>query len=119
MHPGVACIDCHISENEGPIYVVGGTLYPTPHEPDDCNGVDSGTGAVVIVTDANGVEHRLTPNEAGNFFYEGAAFPFPYTARVSYGGRERLMIAPQEDGDCNICHTEAGTADAPGRIFLP
>jgi hypothetical protein len=119
MHPGGACIDCHTTEDEGPSFVVAGTLYPTPHEPTDCNGVGSSTGAVVVVTDANGTEHRLTPNSAGNFSYEGAAFPFPYSAKVSYDGRERVMVGTQDDGDCNGCHTEAGATRAPGRIFLP
>ncbi len=119
MRPGGACITCHTREDEGPRFVVAGTLYPTPHEPNDCNGVAAGTGAVVVVTDATGVEHSLTPNSAGNFFYEGVAFPFPYTAKVSYGGRERVMVEAQDDGDCNSCHTEAGASRAPGRVFLP
>jgi hypothetical protein len=121
MHPGVACINCHTSggEEEGPRFVVAGTVYPTPHEPNDCNGIAANSGATVLVTDATGVEHRLTPNAAGNFFLEGAAFPLPYTAKVINAGRERVMVEAQDDGDCNACHTEGGANRAPGRIFLP
>jgi hypothetical protein len=117
MRPGGACVSCHQAEHEGPLFAIAGTLFPSPHEPDDCNGVNGG-GAEVIITDANGVEHRLTPNAAGNFFLEGA-LATPYSARVSYGGKERAMLKTQTKGDCNSCHTEAGTEDAPGRIFVP
>lgn len=121
MHPGLACIHCHTSggEEEGPRFAVAGTVYPTPHEPDDCNGAASSAGATVVVTDANGAEHRLTANGAGNFFLESRSFPLPYTAKVTYEGRERVMVAEQSDGDCNGCHTESGANHAPGRIFLP
>jgi len=33
--------------------------------------------------------------------------------------REIAMTTPQTDGDCNGCHTELGSNDAPGRIMLP
>jgi hypothetical protein len=121
MHPGLACISCHTNdeEEEGPRFVIAGTVYPTPHEPNDCNGVVSNSGATIVVTDADGVEHRLTPNGAGNFFLEGRTFALPYAAKVTYDGRERVMVGTQNDGDCNACHTEAGANRAPGRIFLP
>ena len=32
---------------------------------------------------------------------------------------ERAMVAAQTSGDCNSCHTLAGTNGAPGRIMLP
>ena len=119
MHPGRACIACHEDEGEGPTLAIAGTLYPTPHEPSECNGVAASSGAMIIIADANGTEHRLTPNSAGNFALEAERFALPYTARVAYQGRERIMVEPQTDGDCNGCHTEAGTSFAPGRIFLP
>ena len=121
MHPGVACIHCHSSggEEEGPLFVLAGTVYPTPHEPNDCNGVAAGTGATIVITDADGVEHPLTPNAAGNFYMERPTIPLPYTAKVAYDGRERIMVEAQDDGDCNGCHTEAGASRATGRIFLP
>jgi hypothetical protein len=116
MHPGGACIDCHTRENEGPRLSIAGTLYATGHEPDDCNG--SSDAAQVIITDADGNEITLEPNEAGNFFAEERV-RFPVTARVVYQGRERAMLVPADSGDCNSCHTEDGREDAPGRIALP
>jgi mono/diheme cytochrome c family protein len=119
MHPGGACIACHTREREGPTLSIAGTVYPTPHEPDDCNGVDSASGARVVITDANGAEASLQVNSAGNFFIEGAVLATPYRAKVVYQGRERVMVEAQTDGDCNGCHTQDGAENAPGRIFLP
>jgi len=47
------------------------------------------------------------------------AVAMPYTAKVKYNGLERVMVASQTTGDCNSCHTQAGTKGAPGRILLP
>lgn len=119
MRPGGACIKCHQQEGEGPAFAFAGTLYPTPHEPDDCNGVASALGAKVIVTDAKGVSHTMSVNGAGNFFLETVGFAFPYQAKITYQGRERVMVAAQTNGDCNDCHSQDGRENAPGRIFLP
>lgn len=116
MHPGVACIACHRKEGEGPLYAIAGTLYPTAHEPDDCNGTSS--NAVIVITDATGKEIRLKATAAGNFFSRTRFTP-PYTAKVIRDGKTRAMEKPQTDGDCNTCHTLEGTKEAPGRIFLP
>jgi uncharacterized membrane protein len=37
MHPGGACITCHTIKG-GPAFKVAGTVFPTLHEPNDCNG---------------------------------------------------------------------------------
>lgn len=29
------------------------------------------------------------------------------------------MAMPVDNGDCNVCHTQGGTMDAPGRIVAP
>jgi mono/diheme cytochrome c family protein len=119
MRPGGACVACHTMKGEGPIFAVSGTVFPTPHEPDDCNGVTSAAGAQVVVTEANGTAHTLKVNDAGNFYLEVPNFAYPYQAKVIYQGRERVMVEAQMSGDCNACHTLAGTEKAPGRIFLP
>lgn len=119
MHPGVACINCHTKEGEGPRFSLAGTVFPTAHEPNDCNGVDAASGAKVVITDAAGKVVTLSVNNAGNFFLETRDFAFPYQAKVTYEGRERVMVSPQQNGDCNACHTQSGTMNAPGRIFLP
>lgn len=96
------------------------TMYKTGHEPDDCDGVSGEAGAIIEIVDSAGKVARLEPNAAGNFF-STERFSFPVQARVLSGGQERIMegeiTAP--DGDCNLCHTQDGTEDAPGRIALP
>jgi hypothetical protein len=124
MHPGRACISCHAGGN-GPSFSVAGTVYPTGHEPDDCNA-SSATGARVTVTDSAGAARSFTANSAGNFYGSaGGGWPvFPITATVSFNGKTRSMSTQVPSGDCNLCHTQSGTAVGqiaapPGRIALP
>jgi hypothetical protein len=124
MHPGGTCISCHSSgggEEEGPRFAFAGTVYPTAHEPDDCNGVNGSTAmAQVIVTDANGATITMSVNSVGNFSYTSrSTVALPYHAKVVANGQERAMSAAQQSGDCNSCHTETGANDAPGRIMAP
>jgi hypothetical protein len=118
MNPGRACVACHRNQDEAPLFAIAGTLYPTGHEPDLCNGVNGTTGARVVIVDAANRTITLTPNAAGNFTYTGA-LTTPYTAKVTYQGRERIMPVAQTNGDCNSCHTQNGANGAPGRITLP
>ena len=115
MHPGAACVACHQSSFEAPRFTVAGTLYPTGHEPTDCNGT---TAATIVITDANGTVVSLTPNTAGNF-YSSAALAFPIHATVVVNGTERAMVGAQQSGDCNACHTQTGASMAPGRVAVP
>lgn len=130
MHPGRACIACHSgssgdeeeAEDEGPRFWLAGTVYLTAHEPDDCNGIDGGSGDTqVVIVDAKGQTLTLDVNSAGNFFYEKEEgdLALPYTAKVIREGQERVMATPQRDGDCNACHSEAGDDHAPARIMAP
>jgi hypothetical protein len=121
MMPGRACIACHKTTNgHGPRFAVAGTLFPTAHEPDTCYGVPASTGAVVIITDANGVEQPpLAVSSGGNFFARWASLAMPYRAKVVVGDSERVMQTPQTNGDCNACHTREGAEGALGRITLP
>lgn len=116
MHPGGTCIDCHSSSDDGPLYRIAGTVYPTAHEPDDCNGASG--DITVVITDGNGKTYSLPVNSAGNFF-SASKITLPYTAKVVSGGQERAMSTAQRNGDCNSCHTEQGTESAPGRIMAP
>jgi len=118
MNPGRACISCHASNGEAPQFTIAGTIYPTGHEPDLCNGANGTNGARVVVVDAANHTVTLTPNAAGNFSYTGT-IATPYTAKVTYQGRERIMPVAQTSGDCNSCHTQNGSSGAPGRITLP
>jgi hypothetical protein len=120
MNPGLACISCHRGEREAPTFTIAGTLYPTAHEPDRCNGAGAAAsaGARVVITGADGNSVTLTPNTAGNFYYQGAVAT-PFHARVTYMGRARDMGHAETNGDCNSCHTQNGANQAPGRILLP
>lgn len=117
MHPGDACIACHqTTGGEAPSFTVAGTVYPSAHEPNDCNGA---SGAKVVITDSKGQTLTLTTNAAGSFAQSNSTFTPPYHAKVTYDGKERAMSAAQTSGDCNGCHTETGANGAPGRIMLP
>ncbi|HEX7506176.1 MAG TPA: hypothetical protein VF550_05350 [Polyangia bacterium] len=120
MEPGQACISCHArSGGEAPTFVIAGTLYPTGHEPDNCNGANGNNGAKVFVTGKNGTIITLTPNSVGNFS-SSTTLPPPYMAKVvSSSGVERVMSSTASTGDCNSCHTQSGTNSAPGRITMP
>jgi hypothetical protein len=117
MEPGGACIGCHTQTGEGPYMTIGGTVYPTAHEPARCFA-PSASGATVVIRDKNGTEHSYTVNSAGNFRGSDTLF-LPFTAKVVYSGKTRAMSSPQTSGDCNTCHTENGSYGAPGRILLP
>lgn len=117
MNPGMACISCHKS-GEGPLFSIAGTVYPTGHEPDRCNSTVGNAGARIVVIGADGTSLTLTPNGVGNFS-SNAAIKMPYKAKVTYQGRERLMLNPQTSGDCNSCHGQNGAMMAPGRITVP
>lgn len=126
MHPGRACLDCHsqqVGEDVANMLAVAGTVYPTAHEPDECNGVNASAGVVTVqITTADAKVLTLPVNGAGNFMYdqlENGPIMFPITAKVLRGGKEMVMASPQMSGDCNSCHTEAGTNGAPGRILAP
>jgi hypothetical protein len=116
MRPGEACLSCH-SASGGPRLAAAGTVYPSGHEPDDCDGAGD-ANAVVVITDANGQAHELPVNQAGNFTLSGA-LALPYTARVEVGPAGRSMGSSQSTGDCNGCHTQSGSNGAPGRVVLP
>lgn len=118
MHPGGTCITCHEAHNDAPFFSAAGTLFPTAHEPTDCNGFGD-EGAIVQITDANKNVYELQPNEVGNFILADPDFTPPYTVKITYQGRTRQMFGAQVNGDCNSCYTQNGSAGAPGRILLP
>jgi hypothetical protein len=109
MHPGRACNDCHG-------WTIAGTVYPTAHEPNDCDGVPG--KATVVITDAHGKTASLAANSAGNFLYSSSLTP-PYSVKVVYGTKTRVMSTKAPSGNCNHCHTASGAYGAPGRIMEP
>jgi hypothetical protein len=119
MAPGQACISCHTA-NGGPSFVIAGTVFPTAHEPNNCDGANGTTnGAMVVITDKNGTVHNVSVNSVGNFYLASQTLALPFTAQVVQNGKTRAMGTPQSTGDCNSCHTENGANGAPGRIMLP
>jgi hypothetical protein len=117
MNPGRACIACHAT-NEAPRFAAAGTIYPSAHEPDDCNGTAASAAAVIV--DATGKTVTAPANAAGNFFIPRTAnLQPPLRAKVTFEGRERIMLRTIPDGDCNACHTQNGAQMSPGRIVLP
>ncbi len=120
MNPGQACIECHNRMFRAPRLTIAGTVFPSGHEPNNCNGgVGDPTSIVVEITDSVGTVLRLPANEVGNFFSRNAVVAPPYTAKILYQGRERRMIGSQTSTDCNSCHTQMGTNGAPGRVVVP
>ena len=110
MEPGVSCNSCH-----NHAFTIAGTVYPTAHEPNLCYGVNGSTGVRVVITGADGKKLTLTPSASGNF-YSNTAVAKPFTAKVTNGSASRPMVASQQSGDCNSCHTQNGASSAPGRI---
>jgi hypothetical protein len=110
MSPGRACLDCHS-------FAVAGTIYPTGHETNDCQGLND-PQVMLVITDANGDSATLPINSVGNFAASGE-LPLPFTAKIVRGNAERRMRTPQTNTDCNECHTAEGANGAPGRLVPP
>ncbi|MEZ4390529.1 MAG: hypothetical protein R3A48_05490 [Polyangiales bacterium] len=130
MHPGQACVSCHVrTADEGPM-LLAGTVFHHEREVDDCYGFAGNrrtSGGYVEVTDANNTVVRMPLNEAGNFYYSGLAplqMPLHGITVVSPTGGRNSMDGEAPHGDCNGCHTREGTSTvagadpAPGRIYL-
>ena len=115
MAPGEACQACH-QQKGGPSYSIAGTVYPTAHEPKDCDG-DPGPLSVVV-TDANAKVVTLGVNGAGNFMSQSTVAA-PFNVKVTSSNGTRAMAGSLTSGDCNSCHTQAGANGAPGRILAP
>ncbi len=124
MHPGGTCITCH--KEKEPFkssiqFTVAGTVFPTGHEPTDCNGINATTttGVEIEITGADGAVTTIPVSLPSGNFYKKFSLKMPYKALVRYDGKERAMTVEQTSGDCNSCHTEKGAEGAPGRIVLP
>lgn len=106
---GLACLGCHNGTGLPPRWTLAGTLY------DSRQGTAPISGATIVVTDADGVEHSLVTASNGNF-YTSAAIAFPVTVRASKCPDTRAMTSQAAVGDCNGCHTANASQ---GRIHLP
>ena len=119
MRPGDTCINCHTTQKKctktACNFSIAGTVYPTAHEPTNCNGI---TGSTVVITDAKNTTVSLPTNSVGTFT-STAALVAPFTVKVTNGGKTRAMVGKAPSGDCNSCHTATGAQNAPGRIMAP
>lgn len=129
MKPGTACIHCHATgevlddhddDNDddddfekGPTYYFAGTVYPSAHDENDCNGSDAVDTTRVVLTGADGKSLSLKINAAGNFYTKNT-LAMPVKAKVVSAAGTKTMKDPVEDGDCNKCHT--AESFSPGRI---
>jgi hypothetical protein len=112
MRPGNDCTGCHS-------FTIAGTVYPTLHEPNNCNGT-AANGIKVVVTGADGKITTLTPDGTSGNFYSSTAIKTPFSAKVTNSaGGSMAMATMQTKGNCNSCHTQTGANSAPGRITAP
>ena len=138
MRPGHDCMSskCHGDPALGVEMAFAGTVYPTAHEPDFCQGA-SGTASAMKVSlvDAKGTTYTAEVNTYGNFYLRlldsnGVKLPItaPFTqVKVVGGPAHRDMSESAPSGNCNACHTNAGSnpfapefpSVAPGRIMAP
>jgi hypothetical protein len=119
MNPGKACLGCHTKLTGAPILQIGGTVYPSLHEPDMCFGVQA--SAYVVVKDATGRSVTLSTGATGNFTLSTkvATLTYPISVKVVRNGKERVMVGSPPHGDCNACHSAVGDKGAAGRIVSP
>jgi len=118
MHPGGTCLSCHAKQDgDAPRFEVAGTVMLGAHDDDDCDGV---ADALLVFTGADGAKVELATNPVGNFFRtvgEGDPLATPYTVSVELNGTTAKMQGAPASGDCNSCHSTAGSG-APGRIVV-
>jgi hypothetical protein len=119
MNPGQDCLACHSQMGVEEEFVLAGTVFGASNEPDNCFGEP---GVTVQITDSTSKVFELTSNASGNFALNseelGAITP-PYSAKLLFEGRERIMLTMQTQTSCNSCHTQSGLNGAPGRILAP
>jgi hypothetical protein len=131
MAPGFACISCHSGQNfagQNPgglsaprdIYDYMGTVFVSRHDKDLCLPTAAIDARVEIYDLSGKVVTTMQVLPSGNFGgLASGTIPSKYRAKVITADGSRMMTTAQSNGDCNTCHTVAGTTDAPGRIFLP
>ena len=112
MNPGMACIQCHAANDEGPRFSIAGTVYRRCGA-GRCNGA-ARERAQVVITGADG-RATLSFNGASSFFSESVTEPYRAKVVTAAGG-EWAMTAAQTSGDCNSCSHAVGANGAPGRI---
>lgn len=117
MRQGWNCLSCHKENGQasGKPWTAGGTVYESL-DSDQCDGSQ---GVDVVFFDPDGTEiHRLTTNEAGNF-YTNTPLPEGFLVGVERAGVRKMMPIPPPAGSCNACHSKSPIGDALGPIRAP
>lgn len=119
MNPGQPCVQCHRAKGANrELFVFAGTVYPSLHEKDLCQGKPPSDVRVEIYDKNGALALTMTPDSTSGNFHSStsASVAMPYTAKVVSSKGTATMKEPQMDGDCNVCHTVLGTTGAPGRV---
>jgi hypothetical protein len=120
MQPGLACAACHLASALAPHPQFIGTVYPSLHEVDGCNGQVT-AGTTVVIRGSDGMVVSLPVSQpSGNFLSAATThLALPYSAQITNASRVTSTQTPHNFGDCNSCHTAAGANGAPGRLVAP
>jgi hypothetical protein len=110
---GNACQSCHYTGAGGaPQFTLAGTLFGSS------TGGTGVVGATIIVTDANGLDHKIITGTFGNFWSrETLAYPIQVKASLCPDALP-MAGAVTGPGDCNSqgCHSQGAPS---GRVHLP
>lgn len=115
--PGQPCITCHDGAIGDPNeFSVAGTIFV------NADSLTPAVGATVTLTNADGTQHALRTNQAGNFYASPSqlALAFPVRVKVSYQGTDVEMSSTiGRDGSCADCHTDPAGPGSAGHIYIP
>ena len=105
---GRPCLNCHGASGGAPTFSAAGTVYV---------GTTPASSVEVRVVGDDGKTYSAFTDADGNFFFRAATqfieFPAMTGARNASGAR--LMAGLPTSGNCNQCHSAAGSA---GRIVV-
>ena len=114
--PGQPCLVCHGGLGPGrPDLSVAGTIYRTSAD------TQALQGAVVTLTDAQGVIRQVTTNRTGNFLVDAQTWQpgYPLRVSVSYRGVSiDMKTHVGRDGSCATCHTDPAGQASAGHVYL-
>jgi hypothetical protein len=122
---GRSCLECHgpgEREADEELIRTGGTVFETINAADRTAGALGYTVRLRYADDATLTLQRRSRNRMPGNVYSSAAVTGAFTAEViddlssAVVNTSAALSHPQTSGDCNRCHTAAGTDSAPGRI---
>lgn len=115
MLPGRHCMGCHKDGGDSRYtWTAAGTVFGSLNSSCNTGGLDG--VRVDIVDETNRLLITLTTNRAGNFYTSENLNFTRIKAKVSKGGKSKVMNSVQPNADCPSCHYPGGSAG--GRIYL-